>query len=161
MSKPSPKKLSERLEAVRRTLRASGKIGTESPENYELVSILNGIAGLEGQSIEGLRKQIESLKIEIIGAFQYQGPPSKHWLDTKGKEWEAHNKAIDKVLDLLNARLTITVNEEWMDCPCGCGCVFLGHDGSLVTCPKHQTEGEKRLLKESVEVRSNHETEPR
>jgi hypothetical protein len=59
MSNPTPKELSDRLEALRRTLRASGKIGTESPENYELVSILNGIARLEGQ-IEGLRERIET-----------------------------------------------------------------------------------------------------
>ena len=45
----SPKELSDRLEALRRSLRDSGKIGTESTENYELVSILNGVAALEGQ----------------------------------------------------------------------------------------------------------------
>ena len=54
---PTPKKLSERLEAVRRTLGASGKISTESPENYELVSILNGIARLEG-----LRERAEAIR---------------------------------------------------------------------------------------------------
>ena len=43
----TPKELSDRLEALRRSLRDSGKIGTESPENYELVSILNGVAALE------------------------------------------------------------------------------------------------------------------
>ena len=63
--------------------------------------------------------------------------------------------------DALKAQNRQKVNEEWMDCPCGCGCVFLGHDGSLVTCPKHQTEGEKRLLRESVEVRSSSTMEPR
>ena len=56
MTAPSPKELSDRLEALRRTLRASGKIGTESPENYELVSILNGVAALEG-----LREKVEKM----------------------------------------------------------------------------------------------------
>ena len=61
MSKLSPKELSDRLEALRRTLRASGKIGTESPENYELVSILNGVAALEGlhEKIDELRGAVE------------------------------------------------------------------------------------------------------
>ncbi|MDG6949559.1 MAG: hypothetical protein JRM77_06925 [Nitrososphaerota archaeon] len=69
---PTPKELSDRLEALRRTLRDSGKIGTESPENYELVSILNGIAALEGlreKSVKLLREAEDSTDYHNVGAF--------------------------------------------------------------------------------------------
>jgi hypothetical protein len=73
---PTPKELSDRLEALRRLLRDSGKIGTESPENYELVSILNGIAALEGQSIEGMREQ-KTLKLVFWFFIENYNPQSQ------------------------------------------------------------------------------------
>ena len=60
----------------------------------------------ERTALKELRKKVEALRIDYMAAFAYQGPPSAHWIDTKGKEWEAHNKAIDKVLAEIDAQET-------------------------------------------------------
>ena len=52
--------------------------------------------------IEDIKRIIENTKVDILGAFCYQGPPSKNWLKTEGRFWDGWNTALDKVLDSID-----------------------------------------------------------
>jgi hypothetical protein len=51
-----------------------------------------------------VEKLIQAARISVLAMFAYQGPPSKHWLDTQGKYYEGWNDAIDHILELLKKK---------------------------------------------------------
>ena len=51
-----------------------------------------------------LIKKITREKIDVLSMFAYQGPPSRHWIDTAGRYYEGWNAAIDKILAELDAQ---------------------------------------------------------
>lgn len=51
---------------------------------------------------EELRRKIENQKIDILGQFCYQGPPTKGWLKKELPQQKAHNQTIDKILKILD-----------------------------------------------------------
>ena len=58
--------------------------------------------GKRAQKIDNI---IKDTKVDILGMFCYQGPPSKHWIETKGQFWEGWNKACDKISEKLEGLL--------------------------------------------------------
>ena len=43
-------------------------------------------------------KQLQALKVSLLEMFCYQGPPTRHWLETKGQFWEGWNACLKKIL---------------------------------------------------------------
>ena len=48
-----------------------------------------------------LQKSIEDIKVDLLGMFCYQGPPTRHWIETKGQFWKGWNEACDKIIERL------------------------------------------------------------
>jgi hypothetical protein len=51
--------------------------------------------------LDEAQTKIQKQKVGILEMFCQQGPPTKHWIETKGQFWEGWNKAIDRVLAVL------------------------------------------------------------
>jgi hypothetical protein len=58
---------------------------------------------------------------------------------------EALDKTFGKGFSKMAAEAFENEDDVVTECSCGCGCQFIGHDGSMITCLKHQSEGEKKL----------------
>lgn len=55
-------------------------------------------------TLEGRLQQIRKASEEhsVLADFAYQGPPSKHWLQTKGQYWEGYNKRGEEIRKILD-----------------------------------------------------------
>jgi len=54
-----------------------------------------------GKVAQKINKTIEDTKVDMLGMFCYQGPPTKHWIETKGQFWMGWNEACNKILEKL------------------------------------------------------------
>ena len=68
----------------------------------ELVPKFEAFLKKRKQRDRELRNIIEDTKVDVLGMFCYQGPPTKHWIETKGQFWEGWNKGCDKILKRLD-----------------------------------------------------------
>ena len=69
--------------------------------------VAQATAILEAQpaaEMTALARTIRAEKKDVLSMFAYQGPPSRHWIDTEGRYYEGWNAAIDKVLAEIDAQ---------------------------------------------------------
>jgi hypothetical protein len=62
---------------------------------------------------------------------------------------EALDKTFGKGFSKMTAKAFENRDDVMTECSCGCGCLFIGHDGSMITCLEHQSEGVKKLIAET------------
>ena len=77
---------------------------SEAHKNRVLVDrddVLGLLEGYVAVPRKQLQKSIEDIKVDLLGMFCYQGPPTRHWIETKGQFWKGWNEACDKIIERL------------------------------------------------------------
>ena len=65
--------------------------------NSEAKELLKQMPEVKEVILEEAQRIVLENKVDILGMFCYQGPPTKHWIETKGQFWEGWNKCCDKI----------------------------------------------------------------
>jgi hypothetical protein len=63
----------------------------------EVKELLKEIPLVKELILEEAQRIVKETKVDVLGMFCYQGPPTKHWIETKGQFWEGWNKCCDKI----------------------------------------------------------------
>jgi len=65
-----------------------------------------------GKVTQKINKTIEDTKVDMLAMFCYQGPPTKHWIETKGQFWMGWNECCNKILENLQGLLVENSKEK-------------------------------------------------
>jgi len=77
-----------------------------------------------GKVAQKINKTIEDTKVDMLGMFCYQGPPTKHWIETEGQFWKGWNECCNKILEKLEGLLVEPSKEKPRTV-----CLSCGYDG--------------------------------
>lgn len=54
-----------------------------------------------------IEEDIKRKKVDLLEMFCQQGPPTKHWIKTKGQFWKGWNEACNQIIPMIREKLLV------------------------------------------------------